>query len=699
MRRISFSRLLLLVAFVPLIALALFAGSATYENWTRYTTLNQAESLLRVAVAAGRFSMEGLPGEGAASRDFLANGDKAKLAEVRGKVDKLYGDLRAAAAQNAVPDAVIDRNLKALEERIQNQFRAFRAKVDDKSAQPTDVAATLAPISTYGFDIIGRSGAIAGDAEVSRRLFALYATLQFADGVFIQRGLIQRSLQDGQLPTAPMLMFAKGINLEASFKKMFFELAPAATIKIYNDFYAANGKAIDDIKAFVAANAGKPAEASMIARWNDLNRQQSALLSQLGSRTMDIVSAETREMTAAAWRSILIYLAVVFVVLVVVLLTSRAVLLTVRNLLNGLVRTMDQLRDGHYDATVPSLERADEIGQMARATENFRESLVRMRAMEAEQREAETRAVAEKQANAEREAAQQRAAEEKAASDRKAAMHALAGQFETAVAGVINTVSTAATQLEAAASTLSETADVTQRLSGSVAAASEQASANVQSVASATEELTSSVNEISRQVHESSKIAGDAVKQAQVTDARISELSQAAGRIGDVVKLITAIAEQTNLLALNATIEAARAGEAGKGFAVVASEVKLLAAQTAKATDEIGTQIAGMQTATQDSVAAIKEIGGTIGRIAEIANSVAAAVEEQGAATHEISSNVQQAARGTTEVASNIVNVNRGAAETGSASGQVLSAARSLAKESTMLKGEVAKFLATVRAA
>ena len=189
------------------------------------------------------------------------------------------------------------------------------------------------------------------------------------------------------------------------------------------------------------------------------------------------------------------------------------------------------------------------------------------------------------------------------------------------------------------------------------------------------------------------------MKQAERTDARISELSQAAGRIGDVVKLITAIAEQTNLLALNATIEAARAGEAGRGFAVVASEVKSLAMQTAKATEEIGTHIAGMQKATSDSVAAIKEISATIGHISEIAGTIAAAVEEQGAATQEISRNVEEAAKGTAHVAENIVSVNRGANETGSASSQVLSAATALSGEGNKLKLEVDKFLATVRAA
>jgi len=211
--------------------------------------------------------------------------------------------------------------------------------------------------------------------------------------------------------------------------------------------------------------------------------------------------------------------------------------------------------------------------------------------------------------------------------------------------------------------------------------------------------MTSSVDEIARQVQESSRIASEAVAQASKTDARINALSQAASRIGDVVKLITAIAEQTNLLALNATIEAARAGEAGRGFAVVASEVKALASQTAKATEEIGSQIGAMQAATGESVAAIKEIGGTIGRISEIASTIAAAVEEQGAATSEIARNVERAAQGTAEVATKITDVNRGAGETGSASAQVLASAQSLSRDSNHLKSEVDQFLAAVRAA
>ena len=368
--------------------------------------------------------------------------------------------------------------------------------------------------------------------------------------------------------------------------------------------------------------------------------------------------------------------------------------------LTAMTRAMGELAGGNFDVVLPGLGRNDEIGEMAQAVEDFKVKAAEKARVETEEQHARERAAAADKRTAEEcEAAEQKAAAEREEAARKAAMHKLANEFEAAVGGIIETVSSASTELEAAAGTLTKAADTTQQLSTVVASASEEASANVQSVASATEEMSSSISEISRQVQESSKIANEAVRQAQQTDARINDLSTAASRIGDVVKLITAIAEQTNLLALNATIEAARAGEAGRGFAVVAQEVKALASQTAKATDEISTQIGGMQTATQESVAAIKAIGGTIGRISEISATIAAAVKEQGAATGEISRNVSEAARGTAKVATNITDVNRGASETGSASAQVLSSAQSLSNESNRLKVEVGKFLNTVRVA
>ncbi len=264
---------------------------------------------------------------------------------------------------------------------------------------------------------------------------------------------------------------------------------------------------------------------------------------------------------------------------------------------------------------------------------------------------------------------------------------------------IITSLMTASSELERTARALSDNAGNTTRLANVVANASTDASNNVQSVASATEELAGSVREISAQVQESNRIAASAVKQADETDARINALSQAASRIGDVIKLITSVAEQTNLLALNATIEAARAGEAGRGFAVVAQEVKALASQTAKATDEIGIQIAGMQTATQEAVGSIKMISSTIGKISEITSAISAAIEEQGAATQEISGNIQRTASGTSQVAGTIAEVSQGANQTGAASSQLVSSAKQLSDSTTSLQAEIDGFLKSIAAA
>jgi len=381
------------------------------------------------------------------------------------------------------------------------------------------------------------------------------------------------------------------------------------------------------------------------------------------------IKLERQQLTLTA-----VLLVVAFVGIVVSFLIGR----NISRPVVAMSKAMRELAVGNFEVQLPGLDRRDEVGQMAHAIQDFKVQAV---------------------AKAERETAEREEKNRELAAARRAELHNLAERFETAVGDIIENVGSASNELENSAVILTKSSAATQQLSTVVAAASEETSTNVQSVASATEEMAGSINEIGRQVTDSNRITNEAVHQAQKTDARIAELSLAASRIGDVTKLITTIAEQTNLLALNATIEAARAGDAGRGFAVVAQEVKALAAQTAKATSEISTQIAGMQAATQDSVLAIKEISGTIGRVSEIAAAIAAAIEEQGAATQEIARNVQQAALGTTQVATNIADVNRGAGDTGLASSQVLSSAQLLSNENKRLKSEVVKFLATVRAA
>ena len=337
---------------------------------------------------------------------------------------------------------------------------------------------------------------------------------------------------------------------------------------------------------------------------------------------------------------------------------------------------MGHLAKHDLTTEIEGLGRKDEIGQMAAAVQVFKDSMIEGDRLKAEQDAARRRA-----------------------DERTAKMDELTRNFESSVGSVVQAVASQATQMESSAQSMSSTAEETTKQASAVAAASEQSSANVQTVASATEELSSSISEISRQVSQSSQIAANAVSEASKANDMVQGLVGASAKIGEIVALINDIADQTNLLALNATIEAARAGEAGKGFAVVAAEVKNLATQTSKATEEISAQINGVQGATQDAVRAIGSISKTIGEIDQIATAIAAAVEEQGAATQEIARNVEEAAKGTQEVSSNIGGVTEAANGTGAAAGQVLTAAQALTGQSGHLKTLVQDFLTGVKAA
>ena len=342
--------------------------------------------------------------------------------------------------------------------------------------------------------------------------------------------------------------------------------------------------------------------------------------------------------------------------------------------LSGIMR---RLATNEINVDVPYRRRSDEIGEMSQAVEVFRVNAVEKIALEKQQAEAEQRAEAEKQA----------------------AMRRLADEFEADIGEVVQSVSSAATEMQSTAQSMSAIAEETSRQSTTVASAAEQASANVQTVAAAAEELGSSVTEISRQMSVQTGAADDAVTAALASDTEIKGLAEKVDAIGDVVNLITSIAEQTNLLALNATIEAARAGDAGKGFAVVAQEVKNLANQTAKATEEIAAQIQDVQERTGSAVTAIADINARIDKIREISASVAAAIEEQNAAAAEIGRNTQEASAGTQQVSSSIVGVTEASGQTGTSANNVLTASGELARQSEQLSTRVAEFMNRVRAA
>jgi len=342
----------------------------------------------------------------------------------------------------------------------------------------------------------------------------------------------------------------------------------------------------------------------------------------------------------------------------------------------GMTAAMQALANGDLEVDIPGRESKDEIGSMAATVEVFKQNAIERVSLEADQK-----------------------AKQEAESKRASVIEEMIGEFDDTAKRSLTSVNATAEQMKSSATLMTSTADEATQRSSSVAAAAEEATANVQTVATATEELSASVEEISRQVAQSAQMARSAVDTANATNEKVEGLAEASQKIGEVVSLINDIAAQTNLLALNATIEASRAGEAGKGFAVVASEVKSLATQTAKATEEIGAQIAAIQGETQEAVGAIQEIGKSITEISDTATAIASAVEEQGAATREIAENVQQAATGTQDVSSNIVEVSRGAQETGSLAQEVLGAAEELGNQSDELQAAVSTFLDRVKAA
>jgi len=343
--------------------------------------------------------------------------------------------------------------------------------------------------------------------------------------------------------------------------------------------------------------------------------------------------------------------------------------------IKDMTEVMSGLANQELDRDIPGTDRGDEIGKMAAAVQVFKDNAIEVKRLEAERKEAE---------------AQQ-------AQQRHQILLNMADEFDASVGGFVQSVSSASNEMQSSASALSATAEETSKQATTVAGASEEAATNIQTVATASEELSSSITEISGQVAQSTQISSTAVAEVESANERIQGLLSSSQKIGEVVELITDIADQTNLLALNATIEAARAGEAGKGFAVVASEAKNLANQTAKATEEISSQISGIQGVTQDAVHAIESIGEIINQMNEISSAIAAAVEEQGAATQEIARNVEQAASGTKEMSSSVVSVEQASRETGSSAEQMLVAANELSRQSETLRTEVDTFLTNIR--
>ncbi|WP_050750768.1 bacteriohemerythrin [Paramagnetospirillum magneticum] len=534
---------------------------------------------------------------------------------------------------------------------------------------------------------LGVNADIAGDAlseqtnKLYRHPFTVTNALQAANTHIVA---MHRSMKDVALAKTPEELDRAVADVDAREKKVYekFALARERFLGDKADMEAA-AKAFADWKpirdeVITAFREGRRDDAATITKTKGAAQvaKISETLEKVIAWAMDKAEAFMANAEQVNDRADLISRSGLAAALILGALVAWLITRSISRPINAMTGVMNELSGNNLSVDVPYADRGDEIGAMAKSVGHFKNQLMRVHQLEAEQEEQKKRAEA----------------------DRMTAMRKMADTFEESVGKVIETVTSAATELQAASSQMSGTATETSAQATTVATSAHQASANVQTVASATEELAASIREIAHQVERSQAVSAHAGQEVNTTTSQVRALSESVSKIGEIVNLINDIAAQTNLLALNATIEAARAGDAGKGFAVVANEVKHLANQTARATSEIAGQIQAVQDGTNAAVHAIDAISSVIGEMGEISSAVAAAVEQQSGATTEIARNVEQAATGTEEVSSNITSVEQAARETGAAAEQIKDSSADLSRQAEFLRHEVGQFLAQVRA-
>jgi methyl-accepting chemotaxis protein len=684
-------------AVIAGMALAISAGAALVLGHLGGTMIDlsgrdipRLAASLQLAAQSASLASQG-PALLASRSEEILNERSRKMKETQQvTLDKL-GEIIEMGADKAVV-AALSETVKNVDDIIKSLGAAARERLDAaaqhgqqyealRKAQTSFVAAG----SPAMMDAQARINAILGSANLSQDDATEAArTIEQLGNVIVSGNLMASDM------TAALS--ASGGDAVAAIEKEF--QATQARVRSNLDLLPKNSGTLalkDAALKLAALGEGKASVFNIRQRELNAGDQGRVLLEEagklnarLGISVEQLVSGVQTETDASTWQARQEISLATTIMLALGGLTLVASALFVwlyvgRNILRrigGLQRSMQLLSDGDLDAEIYRSRQRDEIAAMANSLEIFRESMIEARMLSNDQDQ-----------------------DRIAKAERASRMEARIVEFEGAVRTALDTLQTSANSMQLTAQSMSATADQSSALVNAVASAAEETSVNVQTVSSGTEELSSSISEIGRQVTNSADIARKAVDEAGHTDATMQGLAENAGRISVVVDLIQSIASQTNLLALNATIEAARAGDAGRGFAVVASEVKSLANQTAKATDEIRSQIANMQLVTTSAVGAIRNIGQTIGTINDVTTAIAAAVEEQGAATREIARNIQHAAGGTAEVSSNIIGVSTASAEAGSAASEVLSASGALRREADLLRSEIDAFLSNIRAA
>jgi len=671
-----------LVVALPVLGLLFYSSTLTLERHNTAQSMERLSSLAKLAPITSALVHE-LQKERGMSAGFISSGGNTFKNELPGQRDA------ASAARTALEGALSEFDVAnysvRLEEKIQSALDAI-AGLDQTRANVSSLQATVPQMAKYYtgtiaklLSIVEEMTQLSESASVLNAITAYTAILQGKESAGIERAMGAAGFGAGQFKPAIYKRFTRLAAMQDTYFTVFKNYALDTQVGFFDS--TLTGAEVDEVARLrqVADESITTGSTGGVkgAYWFDKITAKIDLMKVVEDKMAGHLTALAAEIEGSASTAFYLF---AIVTLALLAATAGIVFFLARGItqpIASMTDVMHRLSGGDNTVEVNGAERRDEIGAIAQAVQVFKDNAIEMERMRAERVEAE----------------------EKAKAQRKQEMNELAENFEAAVKGVVESVAASAHQMESTAQSMASSSEQTSQQSVAVAGASEEAAGNIQTVASASEELSSSIKEIGNQVAQSTQIAREAVEQATKTNEEVSGLVEAAKRIGEVVNLIQDIAEQTNLLALNATIEAARAGDAGKGFAVVASEVKSLANQTAKATEEIGSQISGIQSATTEAAGAISHIGETIEKMNEIAGAVAAAVEQQAAATQEISRNVQEASTGAQEVSKNISGVMEAADASGQAAKMVLSAANEVSGQSQTLGNEVDGFLERVREA
>ncbi|VAW16164.1 Methyl-accepting chemotaxis sensor/transducer protein [hydrothermal vent metagenome] len=670
----------MIIIMFPLLAfLGIGIDKLTYER-SKATIAGTIANVIEITPKISNLVHE-LQKERGTSAGYISSGGK-KFADTidrrRAGTDKALGEFETtlSAARKQLDfqgfKAPFSKAKSALDE-----LSAMRRAVKGLSISVGQMAGYYTPLIAELLSMVESVSDIADDENVIRPLAAYTALLQGKERAGLERAMGAAGFGSG---TFKPVIYRKFIHFGAkqdTFFSIFQRYASKEQIEAFQG--ALSGPVHDDVDAMrklaYAAPFGGDITGVSGADWFAVSTRRIDAMKKIEDGVAGDIVAQARVIADTAnwefWRLAAMFLGLLAFSSYVTFVIARSISTPIKHL----TLAMGKLAKGELKTEIPACDRKDEIGEMSDAVQVFKENAVRTNELEAEQIKQKMRT------------------EEKI----NALMVTLADNFDASVGEIIQSVSTAASELINTAQSMSSIAEETSNQAGAVAAASEQASNNVQTVASATEEMSNSIAEISHQVTDASNASKKAVENVATTAGQMNALARTADKIGGVVSLISDIAEQTNLLALNATIEAARAGESGKGFAVVAGEVKTLASETAKATESISEHMKEIQAATGDAVSSIDEISTVIRQIEQTSAAIAVAMEQQGEATYEITRNVQEAAAGTQEVTSSITGVTQASQETGTASGQVTSAADELSQQSEMLKSVVEHFLVDLR--